>query len=196
MHLALWRLCATTLGVVCLHINAYGAAAQIEHKIVAHNYAVARNAAHEAVLHAVSQAKQLADGDVWIEGAAQCRLPIESSSCLISFTAAGLAGFLPEYWNPVTDRFGQPRWKVLVRNKTSYVFGEIDDAEIETVQQVTKNSYSTAVCRASQANGILCVPSLLDTVNGSLASLELPSEIVSVVLAHKTVVVSAIRIAP
>ena len=196
MHLALWRLCATTLGVVCLHVNAYGAAAQIEHKIVAHNYAVARNAAHEAVLHAVSQAKQLADGDVWIEGAAQCRLPIESSSCLISFTAAGLAGFLPEYWNPVTDRFGQPRWKVLVRNKTSYVFGEIDDAEIETVQQVTKNSYSTAVCRASQANGILCVPSLLDTVNGSLASLELPSEIVSVVLAHKTVVVSAIRIAP
>lgn len=196
MHLALWRLCATTLGVVCLHINAYGAAAQIEHKIVAHNYAVARNAAHEAVLHAVSQAKQLADGDVWIEGAAQCRLPIESSSCLISFTAAGLAGFLPEYWNPLTDRFGQPRWKVLVRNKTSYVFGEIDDAEIETVQQVTKNSYSTAVCRASQANGILCVPSLLDTVNGSLASLELPSEIVSVVLAHKTVVVSAIRIAP
>lgn len=196
MHLALWRLCATTLGVVCLHVNAYGAAAQIEHKIVAHNYAVARNAAHEAVLHAVSQAKQLADGDVWIEGAAQCRLPIESSSCLISFTAAGLAGFLPEYWNPLTDRFGQPRWKVLVRNKTSYVFGEIDDAEIETVQQVTKNSYSTAVCRASQANGILCVPSLLDTVNGSLASLELPSEIVSVVLAHKTVVVSAIRIAP
>ena len=196
MHLALWRLCATTLGVVCLHINAYGAAAQIEHKIVAHNYAVARNAAHEAVLHAVSQAKQLADGDVWIEGAAQCRLPIESSSCLISFTAAGLAGFLPEYWNPLTDRFGQPRWKVLVCNKTSYVFGEIDDAEIETVQQVTKNSYSTAVCRASQANGILCVPSLLDTVNGSLASLELPSEIVSVVLAHKTVVVSAIRIAP
>ena len=144
----------------------------------------------------MSQAKQLADGDVWIEGAAQCRLPIESSSCLISFTAAGLAGFLPEYWNPLTDRFGQPRWKVLVRNKTSYVFGEIDDAEIETVQQVTKNSYSTAVCRASQANGILCVPSLLDTVNGSLASLELPSEIVSVVLAHKTVVVSAIRIAP
>lgn len=196
MHLALWRLCATTLGVVCLHVNAYGAAAQIEHKIVAHNYAVARNAAHEAVLHAVSQAKQLADGDVWIEGAAQCRLPIESSSCLISFTAAGLAGFLPEYWNPLTDRFGQPRWKVLVCNKTSYVFGEIDDAEIETVQQVTKNSYSTAVCRASQANGILCVPSLLDTVNGSLASLELPSEIVSVVLAHKTVVVSAIRIAP
>lgn len=196
MHLALWRLCATTLGVVCLHINAYGAAAQIEHKIVAHNYAVARNAAHEAVLHAVSQAKQLADGDVWIEGAAQCRLPIESSSCLISFTAAGLAGFLPEYWNPVTDRFGQPRWKVLVRNKTSYVFGEIDDAEIETVQQVTKNSYSTAVCRASQANGILCVPSLLDTVNGSLASLELPSEIVSVILAHKAAVVSAIRIAP
>ena len=196
MHLALWRLCATTLGVVCLHVNAYGAAAQIEHKIVAYNYAVARNAAHEAVLHEVSQAKQLADGDVWIEGAAQCRLPIESSSCLISFTAAGLAGFLPEYWNPVTDRFGQPRWKVLVRNKTSYVFGEIDDAEIETVQQVTKNSYSTAVCRASQANGILCVPSLLDTVNGSLASLELPSEIVSVVLAHKTVVVSAIRIAP
>ena len=196
MHLALWRLCATTLGVVCLHINAYGAAAQIEHKIVAHNYAVARNAAHEAVLHAVSQAKQLADGDVWIEGAAQCRLPIESSSCLISFTAAGLAGFLPEYWNPLTDRFGQPRWKVLVCNKTSYVFGEIDDAEIETVQQVTKNSYSTAVCRASQASGILCVPSLLDTVNGSLASLELPSEIVSVVLAHKTVVVSAIRIAP
>ena len=123
MHLALWKLCATTLGVVCLHVNAYGAAAQIEHKIVAHNYAVARNAAHEAVLHAVSQAKQLADGDVWIEGAAQCRLPIESSSCLISFTAAGLAGFLPEYWNPVTDRFGQPRWKVLVRNKTSYVFG-------------------------------------------------------------------------
>ena len=196
MHLALWRLCATTLGVVCLHVNAYGAAAQIEHKIVAHNYAVARNAAHEAVLHAVSQAKQLADGDVWIEGAAQCRLPIESSSCLISFTAAGLAGFLPEYWNPLTDRFGQPRWKVLVCNKTSYVFGEIDDAEIETVQQVTKNSYSTAVCRTSQANGILCVPSLLDTVNGSLASLELPSEIVSVVLAHKTVVVSAIRIAP
>ena len=196
MHLALWRLCATTLGVVCLHVNAYGAAAQIEHKIVAHNYAVARNAAHEAVLHAVSQAKQLADGDVWIEGAAQCRLPIESSSCLISFTAAGLAGFLPEYWNPLTDRFGQPRWKVLVCNKTSYVFGEIDDAEIETVQQVTKNSYSTAVCRASQANGILCVPSLLDTVNGRLASLELPSEIVSVVLAHKTVVVSAIRIAP
>ncbi len=196
MHLALWKLCATTLGVVCLHVNAYGAAAQIEHKIVAHNYAVARNAAHEAVLHAVSQAKQLADGDVWIEGAAQCRLPIESSSCLISFTAAGLAGFLPEYWNPLTDRFGQPRWKVLVCNKTSYVFGEIDDAEIETVQQVTKNSYSTAVCRASQANGILCVPSLLDTVNGSLASLELPSEIVSVVLAHKTVVVSAIRIAP
>ena len=196
MHLALWRLCATTLGVVCLHVNAYGAAAQIEHKIVAHNYAVARNAAHEALLHAVSQAKQFADGDVWIEGAAQCRLPIESSSCLISFTAAGLAGFLPEYWNPLTDRFGQPRWKVLVRNKTSYVFGEIDDAEIETVQQVTKNSYSTAVCRASQANGILCVPSLLDTVNGSLASLELPSEIVSVVLAHKTVVVSAIRIAP
>ena len=196
MHLALWRLCATTLGVVCLHVNAYGAAAQIEHKIVAHNYAVARNAAHEAVLHAVSQAKQFADGDVWIEGAAQCRLPIESSSCLISFTAAGLAGFLPEYWNPLTDRFGQPRWKVLVCNKTSYVFGEIDDAEIETVQQVTKNSYSTAVCRASQANGILCVPSLLDTVNGSLASLELPSEIVSVVLAHKTVVVSAIRIAP
>ena len=196
MHLALWRLCATTLGVVCLHVNAYGAAAQIEHKIVAHNYAVARNAAHEAVLHAVSQAKQFADGDVWIEGAAQCRLPIESSSCSISFTAAGLAGFLPEYWNPLTDRFGQPRWKVLVCNKTSYVFGEIDDAEIETVQQVTKNSYSTAVCRASQANGILCVPSLLDTVNGSLASLELPSEIVSVVLAHKTVVVSAIRIAP
>ena len=196
MHLALWRLCATTLGVVCLHVNAYGAAAQIEHKIVAHNYAVARNAAHEAVLHAVSQAKQLADGDVWIEGAAQCRLPIESSSCSISFTAAGLAGFLPEYWNPLTDRFGQPRWKVLVRNKTSYVFGEIDDAEIETVQQVTKNSYSTAVCRASQANGILCVPSLLDTVNGSLASLELPSEIVSVVLAHKAAVVSAIRIAP
>ena len=196
MHLALWKLCATTLGVVCLHVNAYGAAAQIEHKIVAHNYAVARNAAHEAVLHAVSQAKQFADGDVWIEGAAQCRLPIESSSCLISFTAAGLAGFLPEYWNPLTDRFGQPRWKVLVCNKTSYVFGEIDDAEIETVQQVTKNSYSTAVCRASQANGILCVPSLLDTVNGSLASLELPSEIVSVVLAHKTVVVSAIRIAP
>ena len=196
MHLALWRLCATTLGVVCLHVNAYGAAAQIEHKIVAHNYAVARNAAHEAVLHAVSQAKPFADGDVWIEGAAQCRLPIESSSCLISFTAAGLAGFLPEYWNPLTDRFGQPRWKVLVRNKTSYVFGEIDDEEIETVQQVTKNSYSTAVCRASQANGILCVPSLLDTVNGSLASLELPSEIVSVVLAHKTVVVSAIRIAP
>ena len=196
MHLALWRLCATALGIVCLHVNAYGAAAQIEHKIVAHNYAVARNAAHEAVLHAVSQAKQLADGDVWIEGAAQCRLPIESSSCLISFTAAGLAGFLPEYWNPLTDRFGQPRWKVLVCNKTSYVFGEIDDAEIETVQQVTKNSYSTAVCRASQANGILCVPSLLDTVNGSLASLELPSEIVSVVLAHKTVVVSAIRIAP
>lgn len=196
MHLALWRLCATTLGVVCLHINAYGAAAQIEHKIVAHNYAVARNAAHEAVLHAVSQAKQLADGDVWIEGAAQCRLPIESSSCLISFTAAGLAGFLPEYWNPLTDRFGQPRWKVLVRNKTSYVFGEIDDAEIETVQQVTKNSYSTAVCRASQANGILCVPSLLDTVNGSLASLELPSEIVSVIWAHKAAVVSAIRIAP
>ena len=186
----------TTLGVVCLHFNAYGAAAQIEHKIVAHNYAVARNAAHEAVLHAVSQAKQFADGDVWIEGAAQCRLPIESSSCLISFSAAGLACFLPEYWNPLTDRFGQPRWKVLVRNKTSYVFGEIDDAEVETVQQVTKNSYSTAVCRASQANSILCVPSLLDTVNGSLTSLELPSEIVSVVLAHKTVVVSAIRIAP
>ena len=196
MHLALWRLCATALGIVCLHVNAYGAAAQIEHKIVAHNYAVARNAAHEAVLHAVSQAKPLADGDVWIEGAPQCRLPIESSSCLISFTAAGLAGFLPEYWNPVTDRFGQPRWKVLVRNKTSYVFGEIDDAEIETVQQVTKNSYSTAVCRASQANGILCVPSLLEAVNGSLASLEIPSEIVSVVLAHKTVIVSAIRIAP
>ncbi len=142
--------------------------------IVAHNYAVARNAAHEAVLHAVSQAKQLADGDVWIEGAAQCRLPIESSSCLISFTAAGLAGFLPEYWNPLTDRFGQPRWKVLVRNKTSYVFGEIGDAEIEAMQQVTKNSYSTSVCRASQASGILCVPSLFDTVNDSLASLELP----------------------
>ena len=83
MHLALWRLCATTLGVVCLHVNAYGAAAQIEHKIVAHNYAVARNAAHEAVLHAVSQAKQLADGDVWIEGAAQCRLPIESSAVFL-----------------------------------------------------------------------------------------------------------------
>ena len=196
MHLALWKLCATTLGVVCLHVNAYGAAAQIEHKIVAYNYAVARNAAHEAVLHAVSQAKQLADGDVWIEGAAQCRLPIESSSCLISLTAAGLAGFLPEYWNPLTDRFGQPRWKVLVRNKTSYVFGEIGDAEIEAMQQVTKNSYSTSVCRASQASGILCVPSLFDTVNDSLASLELPSEIVSVVLAHKTVVVSAIRIAP
>ena len=119
MHLALWKLCATTLGVVCLYANAYGAAAQIEHKIVAHNYAVARNAAHEALLHAVSQAKQFADGDVWIEGAAQCRLPIESSSCSISFTAAGLAGFLPEYWNPLTDRFGQPRWKVLVCNKTS-----------------------------------------------------------------------------
>ena len=64
------------------------------------------------------------------------------------------------------------------------------------MQQVTKNSYSTSVCRASQANGILCVPSLLDTVNGSLASLELPSEIVSVILAHKAAVVSAIRIAP